>query len=139
MTSKQATKKSDQLIRDILKITAGENPKCFVCGKHIGWFHPQDNPYGLQVGHFISRRVYPIRWDLKNIEPQCSSCNRVHNHNQLPFIKKFLDKYGQERIDYLNAKYEAYKKKGKTMPVAKRREIYRNLKKYYERIKNSTS
>lgn len=138
LTTKQVTKKLDQIIRDILKITAGENPKCFVCGKYIGWFHPQENPYGLQVGHFISRRVMPIRWDLKNIEPQCSSCNRVHNHNQLEFTARMIEEYGKERIDYLNEKYQAYKKIGKTMPVTKRREIYYKLKDYYEELKQGS-
>lgn len=135
LTSKQATKKLDQLIRDILKVQAGENPQCFICGKHTGWFHPKENPKGLQVNHYISRRVLPLRWDLLNVFPGCSGCNYTHQYNQLAFTKKILDEFGQERIDYFDAKVKAYKKKGKTMPVTKRRELLAQLQEYYDKIK----
>lgn len=138
LTTKQVTKALDSLIRDILKVTAGDNPKCFVCGKYIGWFHPTKNPYGLQVGHFITRRVLPIRWDLKNVEPQCSSCNRIHQNNQIEYTARMIDEYGEERIKYLNEKYQAYKKIGKTMSVVKRREIYKELKDHYEQLKQGS-
>lgn len=137
LTSKQVTKALDQIIRDILKIKAGDNPKCFICGKHIDWFHPKKNPKGLQVNHFISRKVLPLRWDLKNVFPGCAGCNYIHQYNQLPFIKRILDEFGQERIDYFNEKVEEYKKTGKTMSVVKRREIYKELKDYYDRLKQS--
>jgi hypothetical protein len=138
LTTKQVTKKLDQLIRDILKIKAGDNPQCFVCGKYIDWFSPKECPKGLQVNHYVSRRVLPLRWDLLNVFPGCSGCNYTHQYNQLPFTKKILDEFGQERIDYFDTKVKAYKKKGKTMPVTKRREIYQKLKEYYERLKNGT-
>lgn len=102
------TKKLDDLLREYLH-KKYPNPVCFICKKQRGWFHPKTNPRGCQVGHYVSRRVYSLRWDILNIEPNCSRCNYLHEYNILPFTKAMVDAYGQERIDYLYKKAKEYK------------------------------
>lgn len=92
--------KLDDLVRKRLK---EECPKyCVTCGKAIDWFHPQNNPFGLQVGHYISRDIKQLRWCPKNVHPQCSSCNWEHNKNPIPYTQFMLKTYGQEVLDELN-------------------------------------
>lgn len=92
--------KLDDRVRDRLK---AEYPKvCVTCGKAIDWFHPQKNPLGLQVGHYISRDIKQLRWYPKNIHPQCASCNWEHNKNPVPYTQFMLKTYGQEVLDELN-------------------------------------
>lgn len=92
--------KLDDLVRKRLK---EECPKyCVTCGKAIDWFHPQNNPFGLQVGHYISRDIKQLRWHSKNVHPQCSSCNWEHNKNPVPYTQFMLKTYGQEVLDELN-------------------------------------
>lgn len=92
----------DDRVREILK---REKDTCVCCGKSgIGWFHPKDNPYGLQVGHYVSRTVYALRWDLRNVHPQCSGCNYQHNNDPVPYTRFMLDKYGKEILDELTFK-----------------------------------
>jgi hypothetical protein len=138
LSGKQLTKALDQVIRDILKIEAGANPQCFVCGKHLAWFHPQECPYGLQVGHFVSRRVYPLRWDLKNVFPQCSADNYTHQHNQLPFTARIIEEFGPQRIEYLNNKYQEYKKRGKTLTRLEKEALLNKLQDYLDGLSNSS-
>jgi hypothetical protein len=137
-STKALNKKLDNVIRDILKIKAGDNPKCFVTGVYTNWFHPTDNPKGLQVGHYVSRRVYPLRWDLKNVFPQTSSSNYTHQHNQLPFTARILEVYGKKRIEYLNEKYEVYKRRGKSMTRKEKEELLTKLQEQLNGLQKST-
>lgn len=107
LTGKRLTDALDSVTRLILH-KMYPHPVCFVCGRVAPWFGPS-NKHGIQVGHYISRRVHQLRWDFKNIEPQCSGCNQTHQWNTLPFTSRIIAEYGEERIRYLNKKYHGYK------------------------------
>lgn len=97
---KRLVKRLDDLTREVLKTTYPD--ECVTCGKkNLGWFHPQSNPYGLQPGHFISRICYALRWDFRNVWPQCSSCNYSHEFNPAPYAKFLIDRFGKEVLDEL--------------------------------------
>lgn len=113
LTGKKLTDALDRAIREYFH-RKYPYPTCFVCGKNKGWFHPKTNPYGCQIGHYISRRIYQLRWDFKNIEPQCAPDNYTHNYNTLPFTISIINKYGKERIEYLHEIYNLYKNKSMT-------------------------
>lgn len=81
----------DQLIRDILK----EQPKICVCCKKS--FSDEQ----LQVGHFITRRVYALRWDLRNVARQCYGCNLRHNYDPAPYANYMIKTYGKDVFDEL--------------------------------------
>lgn len=42
---------------------------CFTCAKTGDWTT-------FDCGHYISRSFMKLRWDLRNLNPQCVSCNR---------------------------------------------------------------
>jgi hypothetical protein len=131
------TQELDDLIRQVFKKQTEKGfreCKCFICGKEIGYFSARDNPYGLQVGHFVTRSCYPLRWDFKNLEWNCSDCNRLHELDFLPFTNKMLKEYGQERIDYLTQKKEEYKKAGKSITVVQKLEIKEELERILKNL-----
>ena len=49
-----------------------------------------------QPGHLISRRARTLRWDLRNVSEQCSSCNLIHNVRPEYYTKWFIESFGQE-------------------------------------------
>lgn len=104
---KAVVKKLDDTVREILQ---KRDKECCCCGRQSAWFHPQNNPYGLQVGHYVSRKVYAIRWDLRNVHAQCSGCNYQHNNDPVPYTRFMLDTYGKEILDELTFKRKAVKK-----------------------------
>lgn len=107
LSGKSLTNKMDKVVREIMRLETF-NPICFVCGKNPGWFHPQKNRYGCQTGHYISRKKFAVRWDLKNVEPQCIKCNYDHNNNPAPFTIALIRKYGIQRIEYINKQCKDY-------------------------------
>lgn len=102
LKGKKLTTELDNIIRSIFKILYTDNPTCFVCGHKDSWWNHKTAPRGIQVGHFIARGRTVLRWDLRNLFPQCSGCNIVHNTNPAPFTLAIIKKYGVERIELLN-------------------------------------
>jgi hypothetical protein len=115
----------DDVVRQILH-TRYPHPVCFVCGRTSGWWHNKKNPHGIQVGHFITRQVHPLRWDLLNVWPQCSSCNQKHQWNVLPFTYRVISECGAQRIEYLNKRYHGYK--NHKMTTVEKRQLLEVLK-----------
>lgn len=110
LTGKKLTRALDQAIRDLLKLQHS-NPTCFVCGKNTGWFHPQKNTRGCQVGHYVSRRYFALRWDLKNIFSQCAPCNYNHNNDPSAFSSVIVTQFGAERLNYYQQKIRECREK----------------------------
>lgn len=46
--------------------------KCYTCDSWHKWQH-------IQAGHFISLVWYGVRWNEKNVKPQCVVCNDGHD------------------------------------------------------------
>lgn len=126
LSGRLLTKALDEVVRQILH-KKYPHPTCFVCGKKIDWFHPRNNPYGMQVGHYISRSVYYLRWDFKNLETQCSQCNYKHENNTLPFTDKIIEHYGLERFNYLMKIYKMYHNSGIKLTTGNKRELLQKL------------
>lgn len=57
---------------------------CVTCGS-------RDN---LQCGHLIKRGRKWTRWDLRNCNCQCASCNIKHNYYPEIYTEWFIGKYG---------------------------------------------
>lgn len=93
-------KRLDKLVLEILKLVYPQ--VCVTCGNQIGWFHPQNNEHGLQVGHYISRTLTPLRWDFRNVAPQCADCNIKHNNNTVPYTRYMIKRYGIELLEELD-------------------------------------
>ena len=119
--------KLDDLIREHMKAT--REKYCVTCGTSTDWFHPQNNPFGLQVSHYISRDYKALRWDLKNVEPMCVKCNYNHNKNPAPYSKYIIETHGKERLDYLNDKRQEERANPKPIKVFELVELYEKLDK----------
>jgi len=128
LKGKRLTNKLDRTIREIFKIKY-KNPVCFVCGKNKDWFHPKNNPRGCQVGHFISRTFFAIRWDLTNLFPQCAPCNYRHEHNFVPFTLALIRKRGLKEVKRLNGLVQ--KSKGTNFTDKQKKVILEKLKKKF--------
>ncbi len=137
-TDKKLTQELDQIVRDIFKLKY-KNPKCFVCHKQTGWFNPKSNPYGLQVGHYVSRSVFALRWDFDNLEPQCSSCNYIHENNTLPFTNALLKAYGEDKVSTLHTKWQLSRMKAKTFNRSEKIELLEKLQKELRLLTNAKS
>lgn len=109
---KQLVVRLDQLIREIIK---HRDNTCCSCGK-------QDGVY--QVGHYIGRRHYSIRWDLQNVHAQCPGCNLYHNVNPAPYSAFMARTYGETIFDELQAR------KAIKMSLIRMRELETELKAY---------
>lgn len=119
MASNKALKdKLDKTFREILKLRQLKKGhfRCFVCNiDKSGFLHPKTNKDGLQVIHYVRRDVFVLRWDFKNCEMGCSSCNRTHNQNPSPHTRAIIRNYGEERLNELYEITKSSKQVGKSM------------------------
>lgn len=53
---------------------------CVTCGRVYEWKK-------IQAGHFMSRQHYSVRWDERNVKPQCYGCNVMQQGRQFEFSK----------------------------------------------------
>lgn len=125
-SDKSLTNKLDDAFRKAMR-RVKPRTTCFVCGREVGYFAPKTEPYGLQVGHFISRSVFPLRWDFENCEFVCSSCNKNHENNILPHTQAILRNYGAELVDTLNTRWQVSKQKAKSFSRAEKLELLEKL------------
>jgi len=89
--------KIHNVMRDIaIKI----HPYCVCCGAEDV----------LQGGHFIPTKASSnVRFDLINVNTQCSRCNLIHRSNTMPYVRWFLDYYGRQAMDELAEKAKTTK------------------------------
>lgn len=77
LASMQALKMDlDFCFQRIVKITAADAETglvtCYTCPNTLHWSMPS-----VQCGHYISRKVMLLRWDLRNARVQCKTCNEM--------------------------------------------------------------
>ena len=75
----------------------GDKGLCCSCGRIIS-FDDSD------CGHFISRDRIATRWDERNANLQCRSCNRFRSGEQYAHGLYIASKYGQSVVDELRWK-----------------------------------
>lgn len=69
--------------------------KCVTCGKI-------DTPDQMDAGHFISRSYYILRWDARNVNCQCRSCNRFQEGHKDEYALFMVRTYGAGILEELN-------------------------------------
>ena len=70
-TRSKLVKKLDTVFSQWTRLSNADNNKnciCVTCNKAFFWKE-------IQAGHFMSRKHYSIRWDERNVKPQCAACN----------------------------------------------------------------
>lgn len=70
-TRSKLVKKLDVVFSQYIRLSNADNNgycTCVTCNKKFHWKE-------IQAGHFMSRKHYSIRWDERNVKPQCVACN----------------------------------------------------------------
>lgn len=62
---------------------------CVTCGRVYEWKK-------IQAGHFLSRQHYSVRWDERNVKPQCYGCNVMQQGRQFEFSKYLGEELSNE-------------------------------------------
>ncbi len=60
---------------------------CVSCGRPYHW-------KDLDGGHFISAGKLAVRWHRKNVHPQCTTCNKHLQSNEIEYEKAIVRMYG---------------------------------------------
>lgn len=72
--------------------------RCISCGVKKHW-------KDIDAGHYIPKsRGNCIYWEIKNIHPQCTSCNRFRHGNLNLYALALIKKYGQQILQELEWK-----------------------------------
>lgn len=69
--------------------------KCVTCGKI-------EPPERCDAGHYISRTYNILRWDERNVHPQCQSCNRFKEGHKDEYALFMVRTYGAGILEELN-------------------------------------
>lgn len=77
--------------------------QCVTCGKKDHWSK-------LQNGHWASRRHYSTRWDERNCNVQCASCNVFRAGEIYLYTKYLCSKYGDNFPEELYAQSQQIRK-----------------------------
>jgi hypothetical protein len=73
--------------------------RCVTCG----------SAQGLQCSHFSSQRYLSVRFDLRNCNAMCSTCNRRHNRDRRPYERYMQETYRsgvETELDELRASFQ---------------------------------
>ena len=70
---------------------------CVSCSTMKRW---QDQ----QAGHFVSRVRLATRWDIENVNSQCSRCNVLLRGNAVGYSRWLVNRYGQDIFARLEAR-----------------------------------
>lgn len=84
LSRSKLVKKLDTVFSQYIRLSNADkngNCKCVTCDKTFFWKE-------IQAGHFMSRKHYSIRWDERNVKPQCLACNVYRYGEQYKFSQK---------------------------------------------------
>ena len=70
--------------------------QCFTCPH-------KDDPKKMQCGHFVPRQYLAVRYDEKNCNCQCYSCNMLYGGQGATYAIRLAQKYGQETVEWLES------------------------------------
>lgn len=90
-TRKRLIKRLDKVFSEYIRRRKTKNDiaECYTCGKKDHWKK-------LQCGHFQSRKHLSTRWDEKNCQVQCASCNIFRYGEQFRFGSRLVYEYGSD-------------------------------------------
>ena len=101
-----------ELDRLVSIIVRRRDRRCVTCGE----------ARGLQCSHFYSRRYLRTRFDLRNCNAMCATCNRRHNEDPEPYLRFIRERYGEEAVAELEGLRDGA---GKVTDEELRRELER--------------
>lgn len=96
MASKARIKAADRVFSKFIRLRdcRGGYGYCCSCGKIITY-------ETCDAGHFVNRRWMMTRYDERNVNAQCRSCNRFDEGNNVGYVRFIQRKYGDDVVDLL--------------------------------------
>ena len=98
--------------------------ECVTCKKWKPWNRD------MAAGHYVKRGCIPLRYDIRNVFPQCNmSCNRKLSGNMGLYAEFIIDTQGKEILKELHQTDREWKN-GKIRPwrVADYQEVIRRIR-----------
>lgn len=118
-------KKLDRVFSEYIRrrdCDEGGTTQCVTCGKYEYW-------KDLDAGHFVKRQHRAVRWDERNVHPQCTRCNHFMSGRQDDMALYIVRLYGKETLQQLmQLKY--------TTKKFVRTELDDLIKHYQEKLEN---
>lgn len=90
--------KLDRIFSEYIRLRDSNNEgyvQCISCGNVHYW-------KDVDCGHYINRKHMNTRFNEKNCNGQCRSCNRFDEGNASGYTLGLIQKYGKDIIDILN-------------------------------------
>ena len=94
-TRSKLVKKLDTVFSQWVRLSNADNNKnciCVTCNKTFFWKE-------IQAGHFMSRKHYSIRWDERNVKPQCAGCNVFRYGEQYKYSLYLGNKLSEKLLE----------------------------------------
>jgi hypothetical protein len=84
-------KELDVVFSQYIRLSNSKNGfcTCVTCGRLYEWKK-------IQAGHFMSRQHYSVRWDERNVKPQCYGCNVMQQGKQFEFSRYLGEELSEE-------------------------------------------
>lgn len=92
--------KLDSLVSRYVRLSAADHrgiAHCVSCGKADHW-------QNMDAGHFVSRKHLAVRFDERNLHPECKACNRFSPDHLIGYTIWMQENYGDMVIAELWAK-----------------------------------
>lgn len=90
----------DKIFSEFIRIRDSDNEgfiRCISCNKIVPWKESD-------CGHYINRKHNSTRYDEKNCNAQCRSCNRFDEGNMQGYRRGLIRKYGEKSVELLEIK-----------------------------------
>jgi hypothetical protein len=105
-TTRALVNKLDRIFSRFTRMKHADNDgqvSCVTCGK-------QDHWKNVHAGHFVKRQHMSLRWDERNVMPQCCKCNLYMGGRQDDYAAYIVNEYGHATFADLIAKKHETKK-----------------------------
>lgn len=96
MADRKLIKKLDTIFSKYIRLRDSHDGVFTCCS--CGLLKPYEQG---DCGHFINRRWMALRYDERNCNMQCRSCNRFDEGNNVGYTRFMQRKYGDATIDLL--------------------------------------
>jgi hypothetical protein len=99
MGYKDLVKVLDREFSLFIRLSATDNSglvRCATCGSIHFW-------KSITLGHYISRSHHSVRWNPKNVGPQCVKCNSFHGGEQYKMRAYLVNRYGEKAVKAVEA------------------------------------
>jgi len=97
-----------------------------LCCSCLKWYHISN----MDAGHYVSRRQNALRYDERNVHPQCRKCNRFSEGNKAGYTLYLQEKYGPDVIADLNREQHIIKR----FRVAELQELIKETRKKMKKL-----